>query len=483
MDEQELDSVMKSYIGLLSQKNASLETSEGQMKLNDKNCLIDISNISNLENYMQKRGYNSEKSNKLAKTYVVPLAVKLPSGEIKNIDIVVDSKGQDIAVISDNNRIKLSSRIENEILTNSIKGDVKGKVDTETIKNLLSPETLEELAEEIENDTLIPTPEEAVEKMKQKSSNVDIELTDEAKQRQSDEKEDKQDETENKLEENEENNESKKLLKNNNDIEIEEKSDIEINDKQLGEERNEAEKDDEIKQVPEEVRDEIARLCSEHNYDISALKEVMIVNPKVITEKLEETGIAENGPNVYCLRFRDAKLNDRVVMSQAGKTPVDKQAYDEPMREIMNERRYCSVDKTIEDEHDKIYFTDIHGNTTVAEMRKEPRDLTCDDKERIQKEFEELDKAADIILSSDMPIEEKAGELQKINDRRIDLFKDYGIEVPEVEGEIKADNEIHKNIENEAKADNEIHENIENEDNEHYLPEEHEFPAGPWDKR
>ena len=426
MNEQELGPEMKSYIGLLALKRATLETKDGEMKLNNKNCLVDIPNITSFDTYLKKEGYNIEKGkNKLGKNYVIPLQVKMSDGKVENFNIIVNSEGQDVSLIYEDKEIKVSNRMQNEIISNATKNEgLTGKADTELMREVLSPKTLEELAREIENDTLVPNNSmEALNKIKEKAPNTDIKLTDEQ---------------------------------------------IKENDKKgtQNKEREPQEKDDEIKKVPEEVRDEVARLCSEHNYDISALKEVMIVNPKVITEKLEATELAENGPNVYCLRFRDAKLNDRIVMAQPGKTPVDKETYDEPMRQIMDERRYRSINKTIEDEHDKIYFTDIDGNTTVAEMRKEPRDLTCDDKELIQKEFEKLDESAKIILNSDMPIEQKAEELQKINEKRLDLFKDFGIKVPTIEEEIKADNEIHEKVEEE-----------------HKLPEEHELPAGPWDNK
>ena len=108
------------------------------------------------------------------------------------------------------------------------------------------------------------------------------------------------------------------------------------------------------------------------------------------------------------------KLQGRVVMVQ-GDYAVDNRMYDDYMNDYMNEHRGEKVVKTTEDEHDKLTYTDLDGNTTTCEITREPRDLNCSEKELLIAEMEKLDSAAGQILASDMPIEDKTQEIIKIN--------------------------------------------------------------------
>ena len=176
----------------------------------------------------------------------------------------------------------------------------------------------------------------------------------------------------------------------------------------------------------------------------------MEVRPEIIQDNLENTGIRENNGRVYCLRFRDGgNIQGRVVMAQ-GEKVVDDRRYDDYMNDYMNEHKGQKRIKTIEDEHDKLIYTDLDGNTTICEITKEPRDLNCSDKELLQVEMEKLDNASAYILNSDMPLQAKTQEFMKINNKRLELFKSYGIEVPTVENEIEADIEISEEVQDYA---------------------------------
>ncbi len=397
-----MDLLMQSWVAAKASISASCINSEGKsIKLS--NCGINTQEITTLADYLKKQDptklenldpERTTDSDKLMRTYVIPVVT--PNGQ--EIDVVVNSKGQDMACIykdeeGKQNVFTLTPRMKNEILSKSMV-EIQGKIDPELIKAALFPATLEELAKDIEKDTLVPkSSKEAVEKIKSKNKSADIEVMDKEEQEKESEEE---------------------------------------------------------QELPEEIRDEVAKLCSENDYNIEDLKEVMMLNPQVITNKLEETGISENGENVYCLRFRDARLtNDRIVMLQPGRPPVDERTYDDHMTDYMNNHREKDK-KIIEDDHDKIYFTDVHGHTTVDTIRKEPRDLTCTDKERLQKRLEELDSKYNSILNmskSSISLEDKAALLGAINKERLGVFKEFGIEAPLVEQEIRADNSIDEEME------------------------------------
>ena len=234
------------------------------------------------------------------------------------------------------------------------------------------------------------------------------------------------------------------------------------------------EQEEALNEVPSETRDAVAKICSENNLDITSLKEVMEVPPQTISDNLEGTGINDNDGKVTCLRFRDGeKLQGRVVMVQGDNT-VDNRTYDDYMNDYMNEHRGQSVVKSTEDEHDKLAYTDLHGNTTVCEISREPRDLNCSDKEILQAEMEKLDSNAMQIRNSDMPLEMKTQEIIKINGKRLDLFHEYGVEVPTVENEIEADIEFSEEVGQDEKERREQMEASQREDDE---PDAFEVPG------
>lgn len=395
----ELGYIDKCLIAAKASLNASCLTREGsEKKLMD--AAIETMDIKALPEYMRAHperfsdlDISKDDNNKLMQIFVIP--VVLSNGE--QIDVIVNQKGQDMACVfrdeADNKKsFQLTPRMKNQISENvpDISEDLLQSIgySREDIEREFFPETLKDFAEKVEDDSLVPkSKKESIERINNKSS-----------------------------------------------------KNIEEVEKENGEEEQDI-------QVPEEIRDEIARLCSENDYDIGSLKEVMLVNPQTITDNLENTGFSENGGNVYCLRFKDSKLNnDRVVMVQPGKTPVDDRTYDDYMTDYMIEHRGQKVSESIEDEHDKIVYTDLHGHTIIGEIEKEPRDLNCSEKQIIQEEMDKLDESAEQIMNSDMPLEEKATILKQINEKRIEIFEKYGIQVPLVEDEIRADNEIHDEV-------------------------------------
>ena len=437
MEEQgNLERIDQDYIAAKMTENSSY----------GKDVAIGVTGIVTFNEYMKERGYEEnnddqeqqeQEEENVSSYFVVP--VTLPDGS--RIDVVVNNNGADIASIYTDKEgnvtdFELSSSIKTEI-ARSING-VETKLAPAAVLSALTPETLEELQKDLAKDQLVPqSNEEVVEKVKEEYPDVPVSSAAEI---------------------------------GDDEEEIEE----------TAQEIKEAEDE-----IPAEIRDDISRICSENNLDIRDLKEVMVVSSKTLTTKLPNSGLNQNGENVNLLKFRDKSmgLKDRVVMSQPGSEIVDERQYDDFLSDYMTEHRGQVPERETKDPHDTIYYTDIHGNTSVQEIKKEPMDLTCTQKEQLMTELEKLNNSTTQIMNSNLSPESKAEELTKINGKRLDLFKEYGIEVGTVTDEIQADIEITEEIANNGQEEEEA-KNEEDSESSRWLKafgKEHELPEGPWD--
>ena len=379
-------------------------------------------------------------------------AITLPNGE--KIELVVNHDGQEIAKIlarSSEKEIELNPTIQKEI-SRSLVG-VETKLDPEILVSALTPATLEELQRDLVDENLVPnSPEETVEKIKE---NADVR-----------------------------------------------DSDIRAIPQEEREQEDPTEKLEE-EAVPKEVRDSLSEILSQipdlqdrDRYKTLRI-EAMQITAETLNNNLRNTGFDPNGPHVYCFKFIGGNgLKDRIIMLQPGSKPVDERQYDDYVSDYMREHRGQTPQTEKILEHDYIDYVDIDGNKSSQVIKKTPSDLECSQKEVLQIELEKLNDSTNSIINSDLSIEDKSRELTKINEKRLALFKEYGIEVPIVEDEIKADMEITEEVaENEEREEprqiEEPEEELEEPKKEdegspigrflHAIGREHEMPEGPWD--
>lgn len=324
-------------------------------------------------------------------------------GILKNgekIQVILDENGKDMAciLVDRNNEFKLTPRMEAVILARAVKG-TKGKIDHETLKNALCPDTIEDFEKEIGNDTLIPKNfEETIKKIRESMD---------------------------------------KSEDGNQVIDLEELTEEE---KELYDEKEETTEEE---LLPDDVRDEVAKIRSKEG---ARLKHVLLTkDPSSISDKLiDDAGLRDNGEPVYCLSFEKRSLDidsDRVVFVQ-GSRVIDDRKYDEDATRVLEPYRTSSVVRSIEDDENKVIYTDLDGHTFVENMVAEPRDLNLMQKDLLREELEKLDRAEDTIRSSDMSLDQKIEECEKINNRRIEIFDKYGLKLPEIRSEIRGDMQI-----------------------------------------
>lgn len=341
--------------------------------------------------------------------------ITLPNGE--RTILTVDKDGKDISCnfIDENGKTKkflLTPRMQKQIIEESINGKIQGKIDANTIKEALFPKTQEEMEKEIEKDTLIPKKsEQTVKKLKEKNPSVDAK---------------------------------------------------EVQDSNI-EGRKKEKSDKEDIEFPDEIRDYVEEIKQR---DGAKLKHVLITkNPASITDQLTEaSGIKDNGEPVYCLSFRsgDVASNDRVVFVQGAKV-IDERRFDEDATNFMENYCTAAVVENVEDMDSKIYYTDLDGHTIVADMRTEPRDLKPDQKEELANILDKLENEEQAIRNSSMSLTDKIEASQKINDKRIKAFDEYGLQLSEIRSEIRADEEIGDDIQEDIEEKEDTVENIEDE--------------------
>ena len=338
--------------------------------------------------------------------------ITLPNGE-KTI-LTVDKNGNDISCnfIDEDGKSQvflLTPDMQARIMKQAVDDKIQGNIDTQTLQEALFPNSPEEMEKAIKEDTLIPkSAEETIEKVKAKNPNADIEEV-----------------------------KSEEMEKDAEEQDIEKGEDLEKTDDETEEE---LELPENIKDVVEEIKET----------DGSSLKHVLITkNPSSVADQLmDSAGINENGEPVYCLQFKNGDLgatHDRVVIVQ-GEKVIDEPRYYEDASRFMDSYKNSNVVENVEDNETKIYYTDIHGHTIVADMKTEPRDLNSIQKQELAEKLAELSSQEKAIKAQDKPLTEKLEDLQKINGKRLELFDEYGLDVQEIRNEIQGDYEIREDI-------------------------------------
>ncbi len=163
----ELGMGMKAFIAA----EVAFNSNFGEMSR--KNGAADTQNIMTLSDYMKKekpdklKNWNPElrDDNKLMTTYVVPMT--MPNGE--RIDIVVNSKGHDIAQIYINEDPKNRFHLDDSV-KDKIRMMTEGAIDkNKAYEREFIPRNLDELAEKISKDELIPKTSEEVKEREAKA--------------------------------------------------------------------------------------------------------------------------------------------------------------------------------------------------------------------------------------------------------------------------------------------------------------------------
>lgn len=289
--------------------------------ISGKGAAFDSMDICTLGDYMKNydplklKNWSPElnDSNKLARTYVVRITLPYPVNENESpiADLIIDSKGQDIALITKDKEgkelnFKIDSKLEKNIRL--MTQGVEKEMGPEYAKEFL-PRNVEELAKKISKDKLIPKNQEEVDKRK------------------------------------------------NSALGNFENSEMDGQDKENEEE------------LSEDIKD---RISKDTGRDISGIKRVVTVEDATslnIGNGIDdEINCTESGEKVTIVEFKSGNsLNSEIVLVQ-GEKIIDDRRFDTKITDRVSEIDAREVQELEEKETSSITYTGTDGKQRTIEL-------------------------------------------------------------------------------------------------------------------
>lgn len=479
--------VDKCMVAAMATMNASYLSREGNVR-SASNAAIETMQIKTLAEYYKGdpeklKTYDPSKmdNDKLMRSYVIPLV--LDNGE--TIDLIVNSKGQDMACVyldedSKESQFALTPRmkteIENAVKKNGING-IKTKMDISEIEKMMQPDTLEEFTEAVSKDNLVPkSPRDTIAKVKSKDENADIQMA-------NDEVFEIEDE------------ENKTPEEIQNDISLEEKR---------------------LQGIAEKAGmslEDIKKFCLENRLTSKAIKGAReIVDVDGLENALNGTQLDDNSSSsVVVIKTQEEGLKNRArIVNKSGHTKFDNPKYDEQLLPLVPETQTVEAVKDYEKNDKSKKYEDIvikndDNETTVEYIEGNKTDTAIFEEKFNKLQLEYKQKLEKIENSDKSPVEkseakeELAGEFYasvidierqtgvnatEVKDKALDNAEDAVIEDDKTKitegmntlGE--ASGAVVGAVVGATMAENAL---MSNKENEHNHPEEHHFPEGPWD--
>ena len=391
-----LDYISKCWVAATASLNSNYICGKGSA--------FDTMEIRTLADYMKRYdgtklgNWNPELSdnNKLARTYVIRITLPYPVNENESpeADLIIDSKGQDIGLVTLDKQgkeanFKLDPKIEKNIKL--MTQNVEKEMGPEYAKEFL-PRNVEELAKKISKDQLIPKNQEEVNRRKDSA------------------------------------------LGNFEHGGIEEKQEDE---------------EEIIDKLPEKDKDKIIDACEKSGMNIGDLKQsVTVREPKSITNLIEDEGISPTGGPVLILRFRNKEANtgsDEIVMVQGDRTEK-RDRYNDTISKYMDDRAKSNTTiESLEDKETVIQYQDEKGETVRENLVGVPSDISDLKKEEFKQKFNEIMKKREANIESvkASDVENKEELLTNISSetysRILDLMNEYGVQLPKTVAELEDD--------------------------------------------
>ena len=372
--------------------------------------IIDTQNISTLSDYLSNNRLDHPvsqdviDSNYNKRTYVVPIDVTRSDGSAFKMNLVVDKTGKDLALIAltiDGKEapesFKLADRLTEKLNSNK---EVLGKVINEgDINKALDVETLDELAEKNAKGEKIvaDNPKEALEEVKEKNSDIEVE--------------------------------------------------------DLSEEEQEEETE-----IPEEYKGKIDEACEKAGIKRSMLKNVMFVrNPKSITNSIEDESLKENGEEIIVLQLRGGVEKNKNILVQGDR--VDRTGrYDEELTRRMDSgSKFGATVEEAETEEDLFVEYELgDGEVVRINLDEEPINSRLSDLEKlsIQEQVEKIRDEWVININHATSKEEAAIAYENANISMAALEQETGVILDPIQEEIEQEQtEVEISMEQEEQDD------------------------------
>lgn len=379
--------VDKCLVAAMATMNASYLSREGNVR-SASNAAIETMQIKTLAEYYKGdpeklKTYDPSKmdNNKLMRTYVIPLV--LDNGE--TIDLIVNSKGQDMACVyldedSKSSQFELTPRMKAEIMRNGING-IETKLDYSEIEKMIEPQNLTEFTEAVSKDELVPkSPRDTIAKVKEQKPDAEIQMKDDDRIFEIEDEENKTPE------------------------QIQEEISLE-------EER--------LKRIAEKAGmtlEDMKKFCKDNKLTSKSIKgAIEVVNVDELEEWLDGTQLNRNGDgSVVIIKTQENGLQNRArIASKEGKTLLDNSKYDNRITPLVPEHEVSEPIRDLDErtneinELEEVEYTNTDGKEKTALVQGSESDAVIFE-ERFNKLKEEYRQKLEQINNSEMEPEGKS---------------------------------------------------------------------------
>jgi hypothetical protein len=371
--------------------------------------IIDTQNITTLSDYLNNHRalhpvsddvINSDNNKK---TYVIPIDVTRGDGSAFKLNIIVDSKGRDLAIIpltmdgkEAEGAFQLASKLDEKLKNN--KEALSKVIDAKTVDSILDVKSLDDMAEKIAKGERIvdDNPKEALERVQEKNSDV------------------------------------------SKDISVEKNGEIEKD--------NKAENDEE-QEFPSEYKTKIEEACEKAGIDRSMLKQVIIVkNPKSLTDSLEGENITETGGEVIILQLKSGVSKNPSILVQGNNIDKTGRFDEEISRRLNPNTKFGATVENAEVNKNDSFILELpmdDGSAIAINMDEEPINSQLSDFKKL--ELEEKVKIIRELWKKNIELaktpEEKCAAYENANRALEYIENEYGIKLDKFQDGIDDEHE------------------------------------------
>ena len=388
--------VDKCFIAAIASMNASYLSREGSVRP-AYNAAIETMQIKTLAEYYKGdpeklKTYDPTKmdNDKLMRTYVIPLILD----NSEPIDLIVNSKGQDMACVyldedSKTSQFQLTPRmkaeIEQAVKENGING-LETKMSIDKIQEMVKPESLDEFTEAVADDNLVPkNSRDTIARVKSRDENAEIQMADDEVFEIEDEE-------------------------NKTPAEVQEEISLEEN---------------RLKTIAEKAGmslEDMKRFCKDNKLTSKSVKgAIEVINVDELEQWLDGRQLNGNGESsVVIIRTQENGLQNRArIASREGKTILDNSKYDDRIAPLVPEYETSEPIRDLKEHEDEtnrleeVEYTGTDGKEKTALVQGDEVDAQIFE-EKFNKIQAEYKTKLEQIDNSDMAPEEKTQAKESI---------------------------------------------------------------------
>lgn len=334
--------------------------------------------------------------------------ITLKKSDDTRIDLVIDSAGYDLGVITydekGNPNFEISSRLKEQIDDKLNKANIRSFTDEQTIQEEFYLKDINSFIKAVKEGKVVPESENEAKARAASALNIKngietaFDLENAIIQRPNEISEKDELELNSRLAPIEkERNITEEKRENEEVLNDEQVRAIQSNPQRIKTADNAEKENDDSKNenIPENKKEEIEKICnnSKNNLKEKISAVLIIKDPSTLYDCSKNSGIDRNGNEVTVVQFSDITGKERYIIIQDGK---ECNRDDRAFRDLIAPLKATSgVYKRVEDNENYIDYRDSSGKLQTTKIKRVPRDMTLTEKEnfreRLEKDLQQLD--------------------------------------------------------------------------------------------